>query len=153
MALIACPKCGRDVSDTASACPECAYIFRSRTPVVPYGGQAEPSSFSWWPTVSIGGRVAVGMILVILARVEQELGAVTGMLGLLIAGSAIPAWARFKRERLRVGGSDAGRLDDLEDRLAELENRHLAQITDLETRVDFAERMLTKQREQIGSGE
>jgi hypothetical protein len=93
------------------------------------------------------------MILVILARVEQELGAVTGMLGLLIAGSAIPAWARFKRERLRVGGSDAGRLDDLEDRLAELENRHLAQITDLETRVDFAERMLTKQREQIGPGE
>jgi len=43
-------------------------------------------------------------------------------------------------------------LIDVEDRMVELEHRHLEQIADLEERIEFTERLLTKQREQIGPG-
>jgi len=43
-------------------------------------------------------------------------------------------------------------VDRLEDRIADLELRHQEQIADLEERLEFAERLLTKQREQIGPG-
>jgi hypothetical protein len=72
-------------------------------------------------------------------------------LGLVVASSAIPTWLRHKMERLRVG-VDPALVDRLEDRIAELEHRHLEQMTDLEERIEFAERLLTKQREQIGPG-
>ncbi len=75
--------------------------------------------------------------------------------GLLIAGSAIPVWYRDRIERLRAGragSADTALVDGLEDRMVELEHRHLEQIADLEERIEFAERLLTKQREQIGPG-
>ncbi len=43
-------------------------------------------------------------------------------------------------------------VDRLEDRIANLELRHQEQIADLDERLEFAERLLTKQREQIGPG-
>ncbi len=97
--------------------------------------------------------------MVFLARVEQEFGNATGLLGLLVAGSAIPTWIRYRIERARVGQIATAPVDGLEDRIADLEHRHaeleqrqLEQITDLEERIEFAERLLTKQREQIGPG-
>ena len=158
MALIECPECGWEVSDTATACPKCAYLLGAGT--LPVARGVEESEIQrWWPTASIIGRIAVGMGLMFLARVEQEMGAPIGILGLLVAGSAIPTWIRYKIERARVGQIDTAPVDGLEDRIADLEHRHaeleqrqLEQITDLEERIDFAERLLTKQREQIGPG-
>ena len=42
--------------------------------------------------------------------------------------------------------------DGLADRILDMEHVHREQIAELEERVDFAERLLTKQREQIGPG-
>ena len=84
--------------------------------------------------------------------VEAELGAGTGLLGLLVAGSAIPTWYHHKMGQLRAGWADPALVDGLEDRMSELEHRHLEQIADLEERIEFAERLLTKQRGQVGPG-
>ncbi len=152
MALIECPECGWEVSDTAAACPKCAYRLGAGTlPVT--GGVGEESGIQrWWPTASVLGRLGVGACLLFLARVEQELGAPTGILGLLVAGSAIPAWYRHKLARLQAGSIDTALEDRLEDRLLDQERRHLEQLADLEERLEFTERLLTKQREQIGPG-
>ena len=83
---------------------------------------------------------------------ETELGAGTGLLALIVAGSALPAWYRHRMERLRTGWAESALVDDLEDRLGDLEHRHQEQMADLEERIEFAERLLTKQREQIGPG-
>ena len=160
MALIECPECAWEVSDTASACPKCAYRLGAGQPAVSHPRAVSVSTkHSWWPAASIVGRVGLGGILILLARVEQELGLGTGLLGLIVAGSAIPTWIRHKMEEARVGQIDTAPVDGLEDRIADLEYRHaeleqrqLEQITDLEERIEFAERLLTKQREEIGPG-
>ena len=151
MALIECPECGWEVSDTAAACPKCAYRLGGTPSVTPPRAVSESAIRSWWPAASIIGRVAVGGILMLLTMAEQELGAGTGLLGLVVAGSAIPTWFRYKMELSR-SGVDTALVDHLEDRIAELEHRHQEQMADLEERIDFAERLLTKQREQIGPG-
>ncbi len=146
MALMECPECGWEVSDSAATCPKCAYRLGTGTPsVIP------PRAVTWWPAASIIGRIAVGGIILFLTATEQELGAGTGLVGLLVAGSAIPTWFRHRMERLRSGSADTV-LIDVEDRMVELEHRHLEQIADLEERIEFTERLLTKQREQIGPG-
>ena len=149
MALIECPECGREVSDSAAACPDCAYPVAKGSTPVPSRPAREPTKRSWWPAVSIIGRIAVGGIILFLGAVEGELGAEIVLVGLLVAGSAIPTWFRHKIERLRAGWAGTA-LVDLEDRMVELEHRHLEQMTDLEERIEFAERLVTKQRAQIG---
>ena len=149
MALIQCPECGREVSHSAAACPDCAYPVAKGSTTVPSRAAGEPSKPSWWPAVSIIGRIAVGGFLLLLARVEQELGVEMGLVGLLVAGSAIPTWYHHRMERLRSGWADT-LVDGLEDRMVQLEQRHLDQMTDLEERIEFTERLITKQRAQIG---
>lgn len=162
MPLIECPECGREVSSSAAACPECAYPVgtgraRNRVPPPVVSG---PSQRPWWKTaIPIIGRLAVGSILMIFS-VEDE--SVAGLIaGLLIGGSAIPAWYRDKFDRLGAGRGAAPRDDRLEDQMAEMENRHreqmaqleqvhTGQIADLEERMDFTERLLTERRGQAG---
>ena len=156
MALIDCPECGREVSNSAVACPECAYPVRAGTPSVPPRAVSGSVRRPGWTAVSIVGRIAVGGFLFLLA----EPGSVAiGLVGLVIAGSAIPTWFGYKLERLRAGWADTALVDGLDARMVELEHqhgelehRHLEQMTDLEGRIEFAERLLTKQREQIGPG-
>ena len=136
MALIECPECGREVSDVAAVCPECAYPVRTGTPPLPVRAASQSTQRPWWPAVDIIGRVAVGAFVLFLV-------------GLLVAGSAIPTWFRYKMEGLRAGRADTALVDGLEDRMAELEHRHVEQVADLEERIEFTERLLTKQREQI----
>ncbi len=152
MALIDCPECGREVSDSATVCPECAYPVGEGTPRVPPRAVSASAKRRWWPAVDIIGRIAVGGILMFLTAAEAELGAGTGLLGLLVAGSAIPTWYHHKMGQLRAGWADPALVDGLEDRMGELEHRHLEQIADLEERIEFAERLLTKQRGQVGPG-
>ena len=150
MALIECPECGREVSDVAEVCPECAYPVRTGTPSLPVRAVSPSTKRSWWPTVDTVGRLAVGGFIMFLTAAEQELGAGTGLVGLLVAASAVPTWFRYKAERLRAGQTDTSLVDGLEDRMAELEHRHVEQVAELEERLEFTERLLTKQRDQIG---
>ncbi len=143
MALIECPECGREVSSSAAACPGCAYPLQSR-----------PPNRDWWKTtISIVGRLTVGALMVAAGGDESEatIAAVIG--GLIIGASAIPVFYRDTIERLKAGRTPVRVLDDrVEDRMAEMEHLHQEQIADLEERIEFAERLLTKQREQIGPG-
>ena len=160
MALIECPECGREVSSSAMACPECAYPVGTATPPPTRSARSRPAHRSWWRTaLPLVARVAIGGFLA-AAGVEED--SVSAMIGaLIIGGSAIPAWYRDKIERLKSGKSGPLSVDRLNERLAELEDRHReqlvqlershsAQITELEERVDFAERLLTERREQLG---
>ncbi len=152
MALIECPECGSEVSDTAAACPKCAYRLGAGTPPPP-----PPAVKREWviPALSIASRLSVGLSLFGLGIAEEQY---TGMLGgLIVGGSAIPAFFRAWAARLKPARPDATLVDGLDARMVELEHRHgeleqrqLEQITDLDDRVEFAERLLTKQREQIG---
>ncbi len=98
--------------------------------------------------------------MLLAAGFEEE--SVAGVIGgLLIGGSAIPAWYRDKIDRLSAGRTAAPRDDRLEDQMAELEHRHreqmaqleqmhTGQIAELEERMDFTERLLTERRGQAG---
>ena len=164
MALIECPECGREVSNRAAACPECAYPVGTETPAEPPRAVKAPPKRQWWRTaMSIVGRLTVGAIMVTAGgdASEATIAAVIG--GLIIGASAIPVFYRDRIERLKAGWGATTLDDRIEDRMVELEHRHreqirqvdqmhTAQIAELEERIDFTERLLTKQREQIGPG-
>jgi hypothetical protein len=163
MALIICPECGREVSSSAAVCPACAYPVATRTPATPPRAAGQPARHQWWKlAISLFGRVAVGAILAGIGGGEEEsVAAVIG--GVMIAVSAIPTWYRFRIDRLRQGPGAAELEDRIENRMAEFERRQqeqidrleqtqVGQMADLEERVDFAERLLTKQRDQIDPG-
>ncbi len=164
MALIECPECGREVSSSAAACPACAYPVGTGTPAEPPRAVSRPPKRLWWKTtISIVGRLTVGAIMVAAGGDESEatIAAVIG--GLIIGASAIPVFYRYRIERLKAGWGATTLDDRIEDRMVELEHRHreqirqvdqmrAAEIAELEERIDFAERLLTKQREQIGPG-
>jgi len=170
MALIDCPECGREVSSSAAVCPVCAYPVSTGTPPVPPTALREPpaeppglspspsefvAAVTWWKTaIPLLGRVVLGVMLAAIGGDEEgSVAAVIG--GVIIAGSAIPAWYRDKIERLKAGREAPGLDDRFADRMADLEHRqqvqmdrleqmHSEQMADLEERVDFAERLLTK---------
>ena len=162
MALIECPECGREVSSSAASCPECAYPVGTATPAMPPRAVRRPHKREWWKTaLPILGRLGVGFILFVAGAEENEVTGVIG--GVMIAGSAVPAWYRDKIERLKASRA-GGALDErIEDRMAEMEHRHReqmaqldemhsGQITELEERIDFTERLLTERREQNSPG-
>jgi len=162
MALIECPECGREVSSSAPTCPACAYPVRPVTPTAPPRAVSAPTEYAWWKTgLSMLGRVFVGAVLAAIGADEEEsVAAVIG--GVVIAGSAIPTWYRAKIARLRAGRSDTELEYRLADRMAEFEQRQMdrldrlervqtGQMAELEERIDFTERVLSK-REQIGPG-
>ena len=163
MSLIECPECGREVSSSAAACPSCAYPAGTVTPSVAPRDVSNPPDHGWWTTaLSILGRIAVGTVIGVVGGVEE--GSVAAIIGgVLIGTSAIPTWYWAKIERLKSGRGVTELEDRFEGRMAEfahsqqeqmdrLEQMHAGQMTELEERLDFAERLLTKQREQIGPG-
>jgi hypothetical protein len=154
MALIDCPECGWEVSDTAAACPKCAYRLGAGAPAVqPSRSVTRYTKSAWWTAASIVGRIGAGVTLWGLAPRGGSGGidVAVFLAGLLIAGSAIPTWFRYTAQ-LKERRVDTGVEDRLEDRILDMEHVHREQIAELEERVDFAERLLTKQQEQIGPG-
>ncbi len=156
MALIECPECGRRVSIDAAACPECAYpVSAGRAPRTLRAGTPRKTRDRAKRVLHIVARLAVGAFLFGVGVGEEEsVAAAIG--GVLIAGSSIPVWVRARAAQLAAGATG------LEERLTMLEQRHREQmaefaqaqadhVADLEERVDFAERLLSKQREQLNS--
>ena len=163
MSLMRCPECGREVSSSAAACPDCAYPVWTGTPAVPHRPMKPPRDYTWLKaSVSIAARVFLGVVLAAVGADEEDsVAAVIG--GAVIAASAFPTWYRAKLAKIKARGGGAELIDRMEDRLVDFERRqqdqmdrleqlHAGQIADLEERLDFAERLLTKQREQIGPG-
>jgi hypothetical protein len=69
---------------------------------------------------------------------------IVSILAVILLLPLIRAWAR----RIESRGADAelrGELDDLRNRLAEVEQHHV-QVAELEERLDFAERLLAQHR-------
>ena len=71
---------------------------------------------------------------------------VSGLLGLAVAGGAAYGFIRLigfaaRRFRERGSGGTAAELEDLRARVEELER---GRVTELEERMDFAERLLTQ---------
>jgi len=161
MALISCPDCGREISNSATTCPECAFpVAAPSNRRIARADTASPQP-SWWTTsLSILARVLGGTIIAAVGGDEE--GSVMAIIGgLTIAASAIPTWYRAKIARLKSEGGVGELTRRLADRMVDFERRqqdHLdriermqsEQMADLEERIDFAERLLTKQREQIG---
>ena len=170
MALIECPECGREVSSNALACPTCAYPVATGTPSEPVRAVAPRKMRNRaMLAVQIVPRLFVGAMLIgVGVDGSPEDAAIAATIGgILVAVSAIPVWirarsgqllSRAEREMIAlVGKGSAGRLEErvatMEERhreqMAELARMQADQIAELEERVDFAERLLTKQREQI----
>lgn len=96
MALINCPECGRQVSDQAATCPECAHPLktvpdsgpvRHVPPVIQKKGRG---CFSW---IGIGAAVIVGIgiiALIITPRTSQPSTTVSGTAGPKAAATALP---------------------------------------------------------------
>lgn len=158
MALIDCPECGREISSSAAVCPECAYPQATGGAVaVTSSGDLGPARDPWWKAaVPILVRILIGGILIGTGLDDREVTGIIG--GIIIGGSAIPTWYRYKIDRLRAGrtGSDLGarleaRLQEIanqqREQIAQLERNQSGLIAELEERVDFAERLLTKNRE------
>jgi len=160
MALVECPECGREVSSSAAACPDCAFPLHTATSIASGRSTEERSELVWWRTgVSVVSRVALGALLMLAAAEidTAEWGTFIG--GLIISASAIPAFVRGHKASLRAKGSGPtaalmeDRLtaidQDYRERIGQVEQIHAAQLSDLEERLEFAERLLTKQRGQI----
>ncbi len=96
-----------------------------------------------------------GMLMVVVDSASH--GESDGAIAAVVAMSmGLLAWRRNRALR-QLGPDEAapgeGRLQELEQRVAELELER-GRLLELEERVDFAERMLTQQREreQLGRG-
>ena len=170
MALIECPECGLEVSSNALACPTCAYPVATGTPSEPVRAVAPRKMRDRaMLAVQIGARLFVGVMLIV-AGVEwtpEDASIAATIGGILVAGSAIPVWIRARSgqllsraEREMIALVEKGSAARIEERVATMEERHREQmaelgrmqadqIAELEERVDFAERLLTQQREQI----
>ncbi len=154
--LIECPECGREVSSGAHACPECAYPVAGQgssrlPPVVQTGGGSGLEL-----TKQILGRAIFGGILLASGAAWEAPPVVFS--AIFVWATAIPIWIKAKRaDRLGPGGEVSRvekqlerRVSDLEDRhiqqMADMEDQHNRSIAELDERLDFAERLLTKER-------
>jgi hypothetical protein len=161
MALIDCPECGTAASTEATFCPQCGF------PIKRLGGhtlQPAPSNVPLIPftvldvTRSIVGRVLFGGLL-FASGIGFDAPPVV-LLSLVAWGSAVPLYLRARKaHRLGPVGSP-GKLDESVVRqltevrdetrreLAGIED-NAARIAELEERLEFMERLLARQRDQI----
>lgn len=104
--------------------------------------------------IQSGATIAAAIMLSAMTQPQEEIGVSVAFL----ASLGVLAWRR-KRSHLELGEATtaevaAQRVLDLEERVAELEQGQ-ARVLELEERLDFAERMLVRQREaeRLGPGE
>lgn len=161
MALIDCPECGTATSTEATFCPQCGFpVKRLGGHVQTSGGGVPQIPYTVLDaTKSIVGRVLFGG-LVFASGIGFDAPPVI-MLALVSWGSAIPLYLKARKaHRLGPFGRGSGQLDEAVVRqLTEVRDearRELAGIDDntnriaeLEERLEFMERLLARQRDQI----
>ena len=76
-------------------------------------------------------------------------GMLTGLGMAWVLGSTIRFWVQrhYENKRLQGGGTSSAALEQLEDRVAMLEEV-VGRVQDIEERLDFTERVLVQAREQ-----
>lgn len=168
MPLVYCPECQSEVSDRAAACPRCGYPIASgnlpaRQPTPPPVTRPRRQGSFLSPRFALAatGFVALTGIFAMAGTEEEGFGVVAM---LMLWSSAIPIWWKARRKARHAaitGGADVERR--IEERLKEMEERFRAplarledggqQLMEIEERMDFLERLLTKVRDdQIGPG-
>jgi DNA-directed RNA polymerase subunit RPC12/RpoP len=88
MALIKCPECGREISDKAAACPECAYPIKALT---------IEATAKRWKALELFGALAVviGVVWIIAGSLAQTEEYVFSALVLTSLGLLLYFVARF----------------------------------------------------------
>ena len=155
MALIDCPECGAEVSDSAYSCLHCA------CPIAEVGGRWRVGRRRWRPSPAVEavnqivGRVALAGVLFASGAVWEAPPVVIS--AVVVVGSALRIWGRMRRGDL-PGGFHRAALEGLQARVTELEDQQANQATEaeqyarqvgeLEERLDFTERLLTRRTEE-----
>ncbi len=153
MALVACPDCGREVSSRAGSCISCGCPLSSETQVAPVDHNQK-----WRNGFNLLARVGIGFFLFAAGADGAAEAAMIG--GVLIAASAVPAWLRMRADRARLKAPAEGlvleRIADLEallqDRLDQMESGQVGRLTEMEDRIEFAERLLGQRQQNPGTG-
>jgi hypothetical protein len=172
LALITCPECEKEVWSGADTCPSCAFPLDSWDETGETGKIQR-----WDQGGESSGAVArshpAEVKLVALKKIVTRLGIalplfVTGagfeappaiIIALLMGGSCIPIWWKSRKEASAEGSFGGlvnedqltGVIRDIEDRnqrhVEEMQEQHSQRLMDLEERIDFAERLLTRRNE------
>lgn len=98
--------------------------------------------------IQFGITVPICILAASATHPEEEVG-----VSLVVAGSfAVLAWRRARAMKQRsdptLGERDLDRIAELEQRVAELEYSQ-GRLSELEERVDFQERLLVRQRDEL----
>jgi len=157
MALIECPDCGTDVSSKAPTCPRCAYPVSKKLTGSSSGLRSSYGGLE--VAKQLLGRVVLGGVL-FASGVSWEAPPVI-ISALVILGSCVPIWLRARKAAILGHAGDSamfeGRVKEL---MADMEYRQMQQldevaeqssrqIAELEERLDFTERLLAKQADQL----
>ena len=163
MPLIFCPECRSEVSDRATACPHCGYPMAERLPTSARPAKP-PKPRSYITTQFALGATAILAVLGGFAMGGAEEEGMAIFAGLMTWALAIPIWWKARhasRAAALPGVAEIERLID--SRLQNAEERFRSQLGDaqdsgrqimeLEERLEFMERLLTKVRdERLGPG-
>jgi len=161
MALIDCPECGTATSTEATFCPQCGFPVKRLAPHAPKGASGIPQiPYSVLDaTRSIIARVLFGG-LVFATGIGFD-APPTILLAFVAWGSAVPLYLKARRaHRLGPFGRAGGQLEQsMVEQLTAVRDetrRELAgidenanRIAELEERLEFMERLLARQRDQV----
>ena len=163
MPLVYCPDCRAEVSDRAAACPHCGYPIAG-SPPVPVKPARLPKPRSYITTRFALGFTAAAALLGMMTMgfgIEGEEGGVA-FTAFAIWGSSLVVWWKARRAARAAALPGVAEIESLiEKRTQGLEERLRGQLGDggdrrimeLEERMEFMERLLTKVRDdQIGPG-
>lgn len=108
---------------------------------------SQPPPLDW---VDMLIHVAITICFAFVVAIAMDGGGAPpeiGAFGVIAASLAVLAWRRGRaRGAVPRSSADEGRLAELEERLAHLELSQ-ERVLELEERLDFAERLLTQQRQ------
>lgn len=170
MTLVLCPECRHQISTRAATCPQCGYPLTGeqhapRLPVpvaAPQPVVRTPGTYLT-PMFALGASVVLAFTgLFAMVGTEEEGFAV--MAGLIAWGSAIPIWWKTRKkaraQALTGAVETQARVDEhlkaIEERfrepLARLDDG-TRQMEEIEERMDFLERLMTKVRDDRPGGQ
>ena len=161
MALIDCPECGTAASTEATFCPQCGF------PIKRLGGHGAHPARSSMPLIpytvldatrSIVGRVLFGGLL-FASGIGFDAPPVI-LLSLVAWGSSVPLYLKARKaHRLGPVGATSKLDESVVRQLTEVRDEtrrelagiedNAAHIAELEERLEFMERLLARQRDQV----
>ncbi len=174
MALKECPECNTAVWSGATACPSCAYPM-GNTAEIQWGSDEDstlesehnpvasphPAETKLTAFKQIATRMALAIPLFLTGAEFNAPPAILIAMGM--AASCVPVWWKASR-KVKLGAGSGGlvteaqlarAIQDVEYRsqlqLEEAQELHSQRVVDLEERLDFAERLLTRGKDAAGN--